>query len=172
MTHTELVDRAVSWLKIMGCPIVFAEMVTLQCEQPDAIGWRDGGDDSYLVECKASRPDFLVDQKKFHRQLPGLGQFKYYMCPPGMIKPEELPPKWGLLYCHPTKVELVRGRHPKRYDFEEMAQYRNEINMFNEMRMMYSALNRLRIDLGAEDFSRRVHMTYVERKKLKPEAFQ
>jgi hypothetical protein len=172
MTHAELVSRAVSWLKSMGCPIVFFEMVTLQSEEPDAIGWRNSGGDSYLIECKASRSDFLADQKKVHRQMPGLGQFKYYMCPPGMIKPEELPAKWGLLYCHPKQVELVRGRHPKRYVLSDLDAFSHDHDPHKEMRMMYSALNRLRIDLGPEDFSRRVHMSYSERKKLKPEAFQ
>lgn len=173
MTHAELVARAVSWLKTMGCPIVFFEMVTLQSEEPDAIGWRNSGGDSYLIECKASRSDFLADKKKFHRSgIPALGQYRYYMCPPGMIKPEELPVGWGLLYCHPKKVELVRGRHPKQYLPAEMEKWRFAINPHNEMRMMYSALVRLRIDLGPEDFSRRVHMTYSERKRLKPEAFQ
>jgi hypothetical protein len=172
MTHAELVIRAVSWLKGMGCPIVFYEMVTLQSEEPDAIGWRNSAGDSYLVECKASRADFLADRKKPHRHMPALGQFRYFMCPPGMIKPDELPDCWGLLYCHPKTVEIVRGRHPKRYVVADIEAFSCDRDPYKELRMFYSALNRLRIDLGAEDFSRRIHMSYTERKKQKPEAFQ
>ena len=72
-------------------------------EHPDAIGWRrnpfDGG--AILVEAKVSRSDFLADARKPHRLEPGqgVGRFRYYLCPEGLIAPDELPERWGLLYA-------------------------------------------------------------------------
>lgn len=173
MTHDELVERAARWLKSKGCSLVFQEMVTLQSETPDAIGWRDSGATSYLVECKASRSDFHADKNKSFRRgdVPALGRYRYYLCPPGMIRPEDLPPRWGLLYCHPSKIELVAGRDPRSYDGVRAAQYEHQVNAHGELRMLHSALNRLKIDLGEGDFYGRVLMPYAERKRLKPEAF-
>lgn len=56
----------------------------------------------FVIEAKVSRADFLADKKKPHRADPsrGLGQYRYYACPEGMIKPEELPEKWGLIYIN------------------------------------------------------------------------
>jgi len=34
----------------------------------------------------------------------GLGVYRFYLCPVGLIQPEELPPKWGLLYAENGKV--------------------------------------------------------------------
>lgn len=163
MTHAELVARAGAWLKIQGCGIVFTELVTYAGEIPDAIGWRDMGANSYLVECKASRSDFLADRKKPFRTegTLALGRYRYYLCPPGMIKPEELPPKWGLLYCHPKKVEVVCGKHPARYD-DSMA-FAHQPCHLREVRMMVSALNRLKVDMGARRFHERIHLSYTDR---------
>lgn len=74
-------------------------------------GWNGGeyvdgvainSDAVYVIEAKVSRADFLADRKKPHRADPayGLGQYRYYACPEGMIKPEELPERWGLIYIN------------------------------------------------------------------------
>jgi len=95
MTHAELVARAAAWLKVR-CNIVITEIVGGN-EEPDAIGWKSG--QPILIECKATRADFRLDAKKWFRHKPenGLGRYRYYMTLPGLIKPEELPDKWGLL---------------------------------------------------------------------------
>lgn len=61
----------------------------------------------FVVESKVSRADFLADAKKSFRKNPeeGVGNYRYYACPEGLIKPEELPPKWGLIY-----VNMQNGR--------------------------------------------------------------
>jgi hypothetical protein len=163
MTHAELVARASRWLTGMGCPIVFAELVTLASEQPDAIGWRATGGTSYLIECKSSRSDFLADRKKPHRQADGMGDFRYFMCTPGLIRVDELPAGWGLLYCHPGRIDIAAGRHPKRYGAPGQETFHFTPNRVAEMRMLASALIRLRIDLGPADFTRRIHMPYAAR---------
>jgi hypothetical protein len=174
VTHDHLVERAGQWLKAKGCGMVFTEMVTNQTETPDAIGWRNSGQESFLIECKATRSDFLADRNKSFRRghVAGLGRYRYYMCPPGLIKPEELPARWGLLYCHARKVVMVVGRDPQSYHLTE--EFSHEANDRGEIRMFYSALSRLRIDMGVAAFHERVHLPYSVRTKeqAKKEASQ
>lgn len=111
MTHDELVQRAEKWLRgTVGCSVTFNDAIrSHNAEQPDAIGWRTGL--SILIEVKVSRSDFLADRKKTFRQVPeqGMGAHRLFMCPPGLISPDELPAGWGLLYAHRKKVERVVG---------------------------------------------------------------
>lgn len=67
-------------------------------ESPDAFGWGRGS--TILIEAKYSRADFLSDKKKHFRiyREQGVGDFRYYICPTGLIKEHELPVFWGLLY--------------------------------------------------------------------------
>ena len=76
VTHAELVERAVRWLRgTMGCGVVLCERDAGVGEIPDAIGWRLRDVASHLVECKVTRADFFADLKKQHRanHLGGLG---------------------------------------------------------------------------------------------------
>lgn len=168
-SHAELVARAGHWLRqTCGCGVVFTEMVTIQNECPDAIGWRNSGGESFVVECKTSRADFHADKNKSFRRDPalGMGRWRYFMCPPGVIRVDDLPPRWGLIYCHPKVIELVHGRHPRKYDPEASTAFlHNEFNQGGELRMFYSALSRLKIDMGERAFIDRVHLPYTARQK-------
>lgn len=96
------------WLKRQGFSVVATELSALGCrEQADVIGFRSQC--SVVIESKVSRADFLVDQKKPHRTDAGIGLYRFYICPPGMIRVDELPARWGLLYADGKKViEVVR----------------------------------------------------------------
>lgn len=111
VTHAELVARAERWLRnTKKCGVVFAERRGgTGHEIPDAIGWRVGVW-SILVECKASRADFLRDAKKLFRRNPemGMGQFRFYMTPPGLVlTSDELPKGWGLVEVHDRTVKVI-----------------------------------------------------------------
>lgn len=145
MTHDKLVIRAERWLKTMGCGVVFNDNFrtgNITGEQPDAIGWRDGL--SLLVECKASRSDFLADKKKPFRLAPtmGMGDWRFFMCPPGLIQADELPEGWGLLYAHPRKIEKAHGVPPNAHWWGKKP---FEGNKRAETQLMYSALRRIKI---------------------------
>ena len=76
-------------------------------ERCDAILFDSGS--SYMIETKISRSDFLADFKKDHRQEGrGVGNYRYYACPTGLIKPEELPDKWGLIYVSDNKKDRAQ----------------------------------------------------------------
>ncbi|MDL2310271.1 hypothetical protein LJC39_04060 [Parabacteroides sp. OttesenSCG-928-B22] len=81
-------------------------------ESPDVFGF--GGGRTQLIEVKISRSDFLADKKKYWRMYPeyGIGQMRSYLCPINVIKPEDLPDKWGLFYLTDRgKIECIK--HPE-----------------------------------------------------------
>ena len=106
MTHSELVKKASRWLRAQGCGVVITEMRSGAGQEPDAIGWHPTY--SILVECKANRSDFLRDKHKCHQRTDrGMGDKRYYLAPPGIIKPEELPGGWGLLEPYGNGVKKI-----------------------------------------------------------------
>lgn len=145
LTHNALVQRAEKWLSQQNCKVVIKDpfkAYTTNGEQPDAIGWRDGL--SILIECKVSRADFLSDKKKKFRAEPekGMGDWRFYMCPEGVIRPDDLPNGWGLLYATEKQVKKVFG-------YPTSAQWWTQ-KPFNgckrsENMMLVSALRRLSI---------------------------
>lgn len=109
LTHKALCEIGRRWLlrshsaKGPGCRIALAEPpIGLHGgEIPDAIGWRtaDYRLTTYVVEAKTSRSDFLADKAKLHRgDAAGVGDYRYYLCPEGVIDVEDLPAQWGLLW--------------------------------------------------------------------------
>ncbi len=119
LTHADLVKIATRWLTgSRRCSVALAELVTHSPETPDAIGWRYQRE-SILVECKTSRSDFLADRKKHFRQFPdlGVGNMRFFLAPAGMIKPHELPERWGLIEPRGSIIRVVKEaeRQPKTH---------------------------------------------------------
>ena len=97
INHDTLVKKARSWLiNHCRCVLVSTEVVAGR-EEADAIGFTHHA--STLIECKTSRSDFLSDLKKSFRRHPelGMGEYRYYLAPLGVISSDEVPPSWGLL---------------------------------------------------------------------------
>lgn len=174
MTHTELVRAAGRWLRgTAGCSMVLEELVatTSNGEQPDAIGWWCGK--TLLVECKASRADFMADQKKRFRQRPerGMGQFRYFMAPEGLLRPEEMPPRWGLLeVLANSKIRRVSGLRPKSYADHSMWEFEDRA-VSCETTMLLSALQRIKLQVGAEQFHSMTH-TRIMREVVEQDSSQ
>lgn len=109
LTHDDLVDIAANWLyKSVGCQIVVKELTTWGTgEIADAIGWTSLC--SVVVECKTSRSDFLADANKPFRKDPaiGLGDHRYFLSPPDVIKETDDLKGWGLLHVKNGKVKRV-----------------------------------------------------------------
>lgn len=80
----------------MGHKYVAVELMTYGNEIPDV--WATNGWSATIVEVKTSRADFLRERAKKCRQNPieGIGNFRWYFAPQGIIKEEELPEDWGL----------------------------------------------------------------------------
>ena len=97
-THAELIQIGAKWLYKKGHKVILKELVACTLETPDLLAFKFGK--SLLLEVKRSRSDFLADKKKIFRRdvALGMGNFRSFICPAGLISPEELPEKWGLLY--------------------------------------------------------------------------
>jgi hypothetical protein len=110
MTHAQLVEKAVRWLRSYRCGVVLSEQACISGEMPDAIGWRRACH-SVLVECKVTRSDFVADRAKPFRVKPerGVGCERFYLVPAGMLRREELPAGWGLLEHRGGKIEMTRS---------------------------------------------------------------
>lgn len=135
--HDQLVARAVTWLtNSKRCVCVISEMATANRETPDAIGWLVGGETT-LVECKASRADFLADRAKFFRRDPasGMGNRRYFLVYPGVVNADDDLRGWGLLELRTRRaIREVCGSA----DFDA--------NRVCEATMLLSALRRKRAD--------------------------
>jgi len=147
MTHDELCERAARWLRGRKpstqecwsprvCRLVLREVVSAVDEIPDAIGWWGSGQ-SILVECKASRADYLRDAHKGHRSYAcAIGAQRYYMTPPGLLSPDELPDGWGLLEVHKRSVKVVKEAAFR--DLEPGGYRRELLHMMRGVRMANS----------------------------------
>src|SRR6201997_2602654 len=127
MTHAQLVNMAVKWLRGYRCGVVLSEQACVSGEMPDAIGWRRACH-SVLVECKVTRADFLADRGKpfRHKSETALGCERFYLTSPGLANLEELPAGWGLLECRGRKVEMIR---PAAKNMRAAAGFRYEMNL-------------------------------------------
>jgi hypothetical protein len=118
---------AVAWLRRYRCGVVLSEQACVSGEMPDAIGWKKACH-SVLVECKASRADFLADRDKPFRQNPesGVGCERFCLAPHGLIRSEELPAGWGLLAVTGREIERV---NPSAKNLRSAAGFANEMNL-------------------------------------------
>lgn len=143
MTHQELVELAGKWLKkhtqnilIPNCGTVITEMnsATLTGEIPDVIGWCSWC--SVLIEVKVSRKDFLRDKNKnFKKSLDlGMGEYKYYICPKGLIKESDLPENWGLIWVDSNKNIMIKKKSDK-----------HNANLNSERSLLLSLIRRYKI---------------------------
>ncbi|MFZ0297060.1 MAG: hypothetical protein WAM13_01795 [Candidatus Sulfotelmatobacter sp.] len=127
MTHAQLVEKAVRWLRSYRCGVVLSEQACVSGEMPDAIGWKRACH-SVVIECKITRGDFLADRAKPFRLKPeqGVGCERFYFVPAGLISPEELPQGWGLLEHNRGRIETV---YPSAKNLRSTTGFRYEMNL-------------------------------------------
>lgn len=88
-----------------GFKWVAVELVVYGAENCDV--WAFDGYYTAVIEVKTSHADFLADKKKWWRNTEKewqAGKLRWYLCPKDIIKPEELPEGWGLLYWQDNKI--------------------------------------------------------------------
>lgn len=146
--HCELVQRGRKWLSDVGCGVILCEFRG-SYEQPDALGFH-GGTRTFLLECKASRGDFLADRNKAHRKedAPALGNYRYYLCEADLIRADEIPPRWGLLYVYPTVIRVITGYNPRTRNYHKDPHWRHTPDRKAEAELMYIACRRLQDTYG------------------------
>jgi hypothetical protein len=71
-----------------------------------------------------------------------MGQRRYYLCPPGVISPEDVPKKWGLLWVEKGHVTIKRE-----------ARGNPDRSLIAELRFMNAMLRRAQIRIGTRPLS-------------------
>ena len=153
LTHDDLVRSAYRWvLKATSCGMAIRELSSAATngEYPDVIGF--GAGMSVLVECKTSRADFMADKKKPFRQFPelGMGKYRFYCCPTGLLTVEDLPEMWGLIYIDQKGkyLTIFNPYNGNRSEYSNIWSGGFNPNIHAEQGVMYSVLRRLH-KLGA-----------------------
>lgn len=104
--HQRLAKQGAAWLRKNGFGVVTTELSSQNSrERPDVVGFRSSC--SAVIEVKVSRADFRADMKKPERSQGGIGVYRFYLCPEGLIVPGELPTGWGLLYARGRALEAI-----------------------------------------------------------------
>lgn len=155
--HRELCEIAYKWMfrcksqRGPGCVLALVETKSgFTGEVPDVIGWRvaygkPSAFDCVVVEVKTSLSDFLADAKKPHRIDPssGMGVYRYYFAPAGVIPLESLPANWGLVEVNARgHIKVQKGHVIERYSDEAI--WRCESNMIAEHNLLCSTLTRVK----------------------------
>jgi hypothetical protein len=146
VNHKEICLVAARWLRrncLERCPVVFSDLVTVAIETPDVIGFNH--QHTVLIEVKTSRRDFLADKKKIFRQHPeqGMGSFRLYLCPEGVINPTDVPEKWGLLWIDQKgKIRTIKQIFEGNTNSQNINRFL-EKHDHHERAILYSALRRL-----------------------------
>ena len=130
--HYRLCEERAKWLRSKkNCErfegrwkYVAVEICVNGCENPDI--WAFNGWSSLVVEVKTSRSDFHNDRKKSWFQ-PGMshtlaGNYRYYLTPEGLLKPEDLPDGVGLMEWDGKKITRTL-----RADRHEVSNHADEI---------------------------------------------
>ncbi len=142
-SHSDLVEIGYRWV-IKKCGFAFKELTCINNEIADVIGFNSNG--TFVLEAKTSRADFLKDKKKTFRKDSGIGMgdWRFFIVPKGLIKVTELPEMWGLIEVN-EKGKAINTFNPfGRGNFYGMWR-RNPKNKDAEMNLMYSALRRLHL---------------------------
>ncbi|MEN5133450.1 hypothetical protein, partial [Elizabethkingia anophelis] len=95
-SHKDLVEIGYRWV-IKKCGFAFKELTCINNEIADVIGFNSNG--TFVLEAKTSKADFLKDKKKSFRKDSsiGMGDWRFFIVPKGLIKVTELPEMWGLI---------------------------------------------------------------------------
>lgn len=150
MTHFELCRKTAEWAmkKFRGRLCLYEYQSFATDEYPDVLLFNDI---TTLFEIKMSKSDFLADAKKdsrikyknrwrytqyrgstgnefktlvpelYYVEEPHLGKKRYYVCPKGIIQPEEIPKGWGLYWVSGNKFyKKVESKHFQRDIHDEL----------------------------------------------------
>jgi len=113
MSHDDIADFTALYLRKKGYPLSLSNIKTANHgEQPDVLGVSLNGA-SIVCEVKTSKSDFLADSKKPWRSKGnGMGDFRAYVTPKGLLKVDEVPYGWQLWELHGSKrpfIKIIKG---------------------------------------------------------------
>lgn len=155
--HEALCAKGVTWLKRNGFSVAAMNVWAYASrERVDCIGYRHQC--SVLIEVKVSKNDFFADNKKPERISGGVGTYRFYLAPAGMINISELPPKWGLLEFSGRCVKMVHGPTGNLWPaFENSSgiwqQFSHESDIISERALLFSIARQAMISQTGKNIS-------------------
>lgn len=155
--HENQNRHALNWLKKQGFPVRSSNIQAVGSrERVDVIGFRSQV--SCLIESKVSRSDFLNEKKKPERsgESLGVGVYRFYICPEGLLKLEDIPDNWGLLYSNGKKVTQVMRKPPGNMwpafesGSDDWKSIQHKVNSSAERAILFSLCRRLASNTNIE----------------------
>ena len=73
----------------------------------------------------------------------GVGTYRFYLCPPGVIEPDDLPEGWGLLYVEKNRIRRVAGPTGNAWSHGDNRRFIHTRNQEAEIAMLVSTLRRI-----------------------------
>jgi len=125
--HKALIPPGVRWLRSVHPDVcrVITEVPTRRGERPDI--WaieRARCVVSYVIEVKVSVPDFNADRTKtWRRDGNGMGNYRWYLTPRGLLDDRCLPDGWGLIEVN-AKGEAYEERTASMMNCDRDAEMR------------------------------------------------
>lgn len=166
MMHDQLISFA--WYNILPLFFqnddyiaTFESQMTCTEEIPDIIAFGGRGcsniDDCVVIECKATRADFLKDKKKAFRVFPdkGMGQKRAYVVNMEVVNYlREIPNGW-MCFVVPSDHEFIYLEHPGNQNYENSDKY-----IFDDLHRNWKA-----------EYATYRYITYwIDQRKRKPKA--
>jgi hypothetical protein len=146
LTHKELVNIAANWItgqhignREFMCRYAVKELCTASYAVFDVYGL--GFNHTTMIEVKTSHADFLRDKKKWYRRHSkwdkriNVADYNIYFCPKNIIKSEELPDNWGLLWYYQNNKQVKIIKSPIQFD-------RDVIELVYERKIVKSIIRR------------------------------
>ena len=143
LSHRQLCDLGARWIFNESHPASYEWRILIEPglreELPDVFAFTKYN--SVLIECKATRSDFLADKKKPFRQDPqkGIGMRRYYLVNDGVATQDEMPDGWQLLIAYDKDTILLPTDFvPPASQVEDEKWFFHVRNATNEIELMWS----------------------------------
>lgn len=157
--HDALVRIGAHWLKNTArCRVIAKELKTSTKygEIADLLGFTHCT--SFMIECKTSRSDFIADKKKIFRLKPefGMGQYRFILCPKGLIQADEIYDGWGLLWTDGKRI--YQQNCCIKFGCNITGAKKFQCSLTSERAMLYSMLLRMNNYNHVENDGKKVEM--------------
>ena len=120
LRHEELLKTAAKFIKNKGLAH-FGKSPYVVCNYNDAMEPIDvfgfGGSCTQVIKVITTHMELNLDLERAYRKCPkyGVGEFRSYLCPNGLLNKEDIPKNWGLLWCD-NKGKIIEILNPQKQE--------------------------------------------------------
>ena len=120
LRHEELLKTAATFINNKGLTH-FGKSTYVVCNYNDGMEPIDvfgfGGGCTQIIKVITTRMELNLDLERAYRKCPkyGIGEFRSYLCPNGLLNKEDIPKNWGLLWCD-NKGKIIEILNPQKQE--------------------------------------------------------